>query len=123
MKSQLGVKEYKRLKNRKENDFLNRFRPDSKRLKIDKKGNIVPDRSMPSNDDSATVPVASSEKSKGKSVCRFFLRGHCRHGEKCRYLHERPEKKAEACIKNVPAHFRPENLSRMVRLIIYLCFC
>ena len=35
------------------------------------------------------IALPNEHKPRGPR-CRFFARGHCRHGNKCRYVHEKP---------------------------------
>lgn len=36
-----------------------------------------------------TENVDASSKKKKKKVCSYFIKGKCRHGDRCRFLHER----------------------------------
>lgn len=36
------------------------------------------------------ISLPSEQKPRTGPRCRFFARGHCRNGNKCRYVHEKP---------------------------------
>ena len=51
-------------------------------------------------------------------ICKFYLKGKCTRGDKCRFKHERPRKKNNLLIKKNTESFEPSHKPPDMRVIV-----
>ncbi|KAF4139411.1 CHY zinc finger [Phytophthora infestans] len=76
-----------------DNNFWRVIAPFEKGLEAEKEAEEV-SRAQGEEDLAGEVPVVADKKSKrrrGQRPCRFFVRGNCRDGEKCKFSHAKKE--------------------------------
>ncbi|KAI7884006.1 hypothetical protein K492DRAFT_235075 [Lichtheimia hyalospora FSU 10163] len=59
------------------------------------------------------IALPNEHKARGPR-CRFFARGHCRHGNKCRYVHEKPTQQNTKRTQVTPIEEKRPTLLRML---------
>ena len=75
---------------RKNPDHLNKYSHASDSNPVKREKGVK--RSLPCNNDNT-----KKDKKKKSTNCKFFLNGHCRHGNNCKYKHDLSELPICAC--------------------------